>query len=399
MVLGVVGSPATLDPYSRLASPLTYELAVPVYPSLFRFAPNGVPHPYLARRLETISGGVRVTLRPAQWSDGSPVSATDVVRTWRRARHPSGLSAVTSARVVSPRVVVLRGKVAQWKQTLATLSYVLPGGRPKRLSAGPFRVQSYQPGLRIAFVRNSRWWARAALQHLNVEFVQSLQVLLLLLGRGTIDAAAPPSSVNLDDRLHALGVHHSDALGWESVQLRFRGTALDQVQRRTITAAVDRAMLTTGFVRSEGRSSTSLHPQPGAGGAGGPWAHHFPNGPRIDRSITLSVPSGDELLELTQRVLQSELSRAASDVELVGIDPQTFYGPWRQHDPTDVALLRVPGAPGLGGGTGAYDNLTAVPLFQTETVLAWRDGVEGLRADPTFDGPLWNAETWTVRAP
>jgi hypothetical protein len=113
----------------------------------------------------------------------------------------------------------------------------------------------------------------------------------------------------------------------------------------------------------------------------------------------LSVPSGDELLELTQRVLQSQLSTAAGHVELVGIDPRTFYGAWQRHDPTDVALTRVPGAPGLRGGRAAYDNVTTLPLFQTETILAWRDGLVGLRADPTFDGPLWNAETWTVHAP
>jgi hypothetical protein len=229
--------------------------------------------------------------------------------------------------------------------------------------------------------------------------VQSLQVLLLLLGRGSIDAAAPPSSVNLDDRLNALGVHHSDALGWESVQLRFRGNALDGTERRSLAATIDREMLARGFVRDEGRSSTTLRPRPGSGGARGPWAHHYPKGPRIDRSITLSVPSGDELLELTQRVLQSQLSTAAPDVELVGIDPQSFYGPWQRHDPTDVALTRVPGAPGLARGTNAYDSVTALPLFQTETVVAWRDGVVGLRADPTFDGPLWNAEAWSVNAP
>ena len=323
---------------------LTYELAVPVYPSLFRFAPNGVAHPYLARKLETIRGGVRVTLRQARWSDGSPVSASDVVRTWRRARRPSGLRAVTSARAMGPRIVVLRGKVSNWKQTLATFSYVLPEGRPKRLSAGPFRVQSYEPGLGIALVRNRRWWARAVLDHLNVEFVQSLQVLLLLLGRGasTLPLRRPRSISTIGCR--PLVCITRTRLGWESVQLRFRGAALDLTERRTLAAAVHRELLTKGFVRDEGRASTSLHPQPGRLGAHGRWSRPFPEGPLIQSPITLSAPTGDELLELTQRALQSQLSTAARDVELVGIDPQTFYGPWQRHDPTDIALSRVPGA-------------------------------------------------------
>jgi peptide/nickel transport system substrate-binding protein len=393
---GVVGSPATLDPYSPVASELTYELAVPVYPSLYRFDPRGHPYPYLARAIESTRGGVRVSLRRARWSDGRPVSAADVVRTWRRARAPSGFSRVTSARAVGLREVELHGHVRDWKQTLSTLSYVLPGGRPRRLSAGPFRVKSYTPGLRIVFERNRRWWGRPALATLEVEFVQSLQVLLLLLGEGKLDAAAPPSSVNLDARLDALGVHHSDSLGWESVQLRFTGNGLTLAQRRSLGAAVDRAQLARGFVRDEGRISTTLTPGPGADGAHGPWSQQVRAGVPVQRRVTLSAPSGDELLELVQRALQVELKTTAPDLELVSVDPQTFYGRWRINNPTQVALSRTSGAPGSGRDTGAYRQARALPLFEVATVVAWRDGITGVRADPTFDGPFWNIARWTA---
>jgi hypothetical protein len=379
-----------------LASELTYELAVPVYPSLYRFDPSGHPHPYLARRIEPIRGGVRVTLRRARWSDGRAVSAEDVVRTWRRARRPSGFSRVTSARAAGPRQVELHGHVADWRQTLATVSYVLPGGRARRLSAGPFRIQSYTPGLQVVFTRNPRSWVRPRLSTLKVEFVQSLQVLLLLLQKGSLDAAAPPSSVNLDSRLQALGVHHSDALGWESVQLRFPGNGLTAAQRRSLAAAVDRTRLARGFVRDEGRPSTTLHPDPGVHGARGPWSHLPKASIVVHSRVTLSAPSGDELLELIQRALQLQLERAAPDLELAGIDSQTFYGPWRINNPTQVALSRTSGAPGPGRDAGAFGNARALPLFEVDTVVAWRDGVTGPTADPTFDGPLWNAAQWSV---
>jgi ABC-type oligopeptide transport system substrate-binding subunit len=396
---GVVGSPATLDPYSPVASELTYELAVPVYPSLYRFDPHGHPHAYLARAIESTRGGVRVRLRRARWSDGHPVSAADVVSTWRRARLNSGFSRVTSARALGPREVELHGHVRDWKQALATLSYVLPGGRPMRLSAGPFRVKSYTPGLRMVFERNRRWWGHPALATLEVEFVQSLQVLLLLLGEGKLDAAAPPSSVNLDTRLDALGVHHSDSMGWESVQLRFPGHGLTLAERRSLGAAVDRAQLARGFIRDEGRISTTLTPGPGTEGTRGPWSQQVRAGPPVHRPVTLSAPSGDELLELVQRALQVEMKTTAPDLELVGIDPQTFYGPWRVHNPTQVALSRTSGAPGFGRDTGAYRQARAVPLFEVATVVAWRDGIRGIKADPTFDGPFWNLARWTAAPP
>jgi ABC-type transport system substrate-binding protein len=396
---GVVGSPATLDPYSRVASDLTYELAVPVYPSLFRFDPRGRPHPYLAAGMKHIPGGVRVKLRSASWSDGHPVTAADVVRTWRRARSPSGLGRVTSARAAGKRSVELRGRIDDWKQALATVAYILPRGRPARVSAGPFLVKSYTPGLQIVFVRNPKWWHRPCLRTVKVQFVQSLETLLLLLKSGRLDAAAPPSSVNLDEQLAALGIHHSDALGWESIELRFSHGGLTRPERLSFGAAVDRRALARGFIRSEGRPATTLYPAPGATGARGPWSNLRGAVSPIHSRVTVSVPNGDELLELVQRALQIQMAGLAPDLELVGIDPQTFYGPWRLHNPTQVALLRRAGAPGLGGDDAAYRDRSAVPLFQVATVVAWNDGLDGLRADPTFDGPLWNMAKWSTTTP
>jgi hypothetical protein len=260
-------------------------------------------------------------------------------------------------------------------------------------------VKSFTPGLRIVFERNRRWWGRPALATLKVEFVQSLQVLMLLLGEGKLDAAAPPSSVNLDTRLDALGLRHSDSLGWESVQLRFTGNGLTLAQRRSLGAAVDRAQLARGFVRDEGRISTTLTPGPGAGGARGPWSQPVRAGVPVPLRVTLSAPSGDELLDLVQRALQLQMKTTAPDLELVSIDPQTFYGPWRVNNPTQVALTRVSSAPGPGSDMGAYRQARALPLFEVATVVAWRDGLTGPRADPTFDGPLWNAARWTAVPP
>jgi ABC-type transport system substrate-binding protein len=395
VTFGVYGSPATLDPYSKLASDLTYELAVPVYPSLFRFDPAGKPHAYLARAVTKIAGGIRVTLRTARWSTGRPVSAADVVASVRRASPPSGFSHVTSARAVGERTVDLHGRTSNWKRLLATVAYVLPGGKPRRISAGPFEIAGFTPGLQVVFHRNPVWWGRPLLNGVKVLFAPSLQVMLLLLKEGKLDAAAPPFSVNLDDRLNQLGMHHSDAVGWESIQLRFKDRGLTLDQRRALTAAVDRRSLSRGFIRGAGRLSNTLHPRPGRHGVRGPWSRPTPSHGVVHRRVILSAPSGDELLELLQRVLQKEMSKAAGDLELATIDPQSFYGAWRIHGPPQIALLRVAGAPGLGGDAVAYRDVSSAPLFQVETVLAWHDGIRGLRADPTFDGPLWNVEAWS----
>jgi ABC-type transport system substrate-binding protein len=396
VTLGVFGSPATLDPYSPAASDLTYALAAPVYPSLFRFDPLGHPHPYLAKSIAEIPGGIRVTLRPARWSNGRPVSAADVVATVARARPPSGFSRIAKARAVGTRVVELRGKIQDWRSALATLANVLPLGKARRLSAGPFQIQAFVPGLQLAFRRNPMWWGRPLLDGVRVEFMPSLKVMLLLLGAGKIDAAAPPSSVNLDDRLDALGVHHSATLGWESVQLRFSARDLSRADRRTLAAAVDRERLRTGFIRGAGRISDTLSPAPGPDGVTGPWSGPIRGGPRVTGPVALAVPKGDELLELLQRVLQKEMTKVASDVEIEAIEAQSFYG--RLGNRAGVSLRRISGAPGPASDARVHTTMTALPLFEVDTVLAWRGSLRGLHADPTFDGPLWNVERWSRRS-
>ena len=98
VTFGVLGEPRTFDPYNRLASDLTYALARPVYPSLYMLLPDGTPEPYLAEDMEAIPGGVRVSIRAAQWSDGSAITSGDVVASARRASLPSGFALADSVR-------------------------------------------------------------------------------------------------------------------------------------------------------------------------------------------------------------------------------------------------------------------------------------------------------------
>jgi ABC-type transport system substrate-binding protein len=89
---GVLGSPATLDPYSPVASDLTRELVRPLYPSLYRFLPDGSAVPYLARSLEESGSRAIVTLAEASWSNGKRITARDVAASVQRATEPSGFA-------------------------------------------------------------------------------------------------------------------------------------------------------------------------------------------------------------------------------------------------------------------------------------------------------------------
>jgi hypothetical protein len=391
--VGVFGEPETLDPFDPLASDLTYALARPVYRSLYRFDPSGVPVPDLVETLDVSGDVATIRLADAVWSDGSPITSADVEASIRRARAPSGFAAIQSVQLRGPRRLVLAGRVQQWEETLARLSFVLPRAG-KRVFSGPFTIASRVDGLQIVFEPNPRSEGAPHLDRVIVQYTEGVEMMIALLARGDVDVAWLPSSVNLDQRLDELELTHQAALGWERIVLDLSGSDLTRGERRQLAATLDRGSMQRGFVRTDGRVADSLIPAPGAGGASGPYEPIFTGrGKGKGTSLQLSSPSGDELLELLQRITQVQLDSNGFDVELVNVDARRFYGEWQLEDPIDAALRRLAGAPGVTAESGPR-TLARLPLFQVETVLAWGTPIQGLQVNPTFEGPLWNAHEW-----
>ncbi|MDQ3751312.1 MAG: ABC transporter substrate-binding protein [Actinomycetota bacterium] len=398
---GVLGAPGTLDPYSPSATDLTFMLVRPLFPSLFQLDPRGRPRAMLVRTA-TATGprGLQITLRRASWSNGRSITARDVVSSVRRAEPPSGLADVASARAMGRRRVRLTGAL-DWKRTLATAAPILPSGggvHAGGVFGGPFELESFTPGLEAVYSPNPNWWgAEPRSDRIVVRFVQDLEIMLALLRSGRLDGAAPPSSVNLGQRLDAIGLKHSSVLGWESLWFDLQGAQMDGAGRAGVARAIDRTALERGLVRSHGRLTNTLHPGPGRGAAEGAWRR--PARPPVVTApspIQVAVAGGDELAELVQRALRLQLEEAGFSVELVSADAATFYGPWRREDPMDIAIRRTSGAPASTDDSAPLHDSLAVPFAQVETFVAWRDGLRGPAANPTLDGPLWNLERWRL---
>jgi hypothetical protein len=274
---------------------------------------------------------------------------------------------------------------------LATIAFVLPGGRP-RSSGGPWKVATYRPGLKVEYVPNGRTNApRPYLDRVTVFFYESEATMLRALAAGRMDAAAPPATMNLTERLDELGIAYNGALGWESVWMDLR-ESLTPAERGAVVHAVRRRGLERGLVRSAGRLSNTLHPGPG--GVSGIWRGTLGKKMKLREPIRMAIPVGDELLFLYQRGVEIDLAHAKIGVDLITGPYSDFYGRWRHAPPYDVALVRSAGAPGLRDRMRDAANLTALPLAHVRTYVAWNPGVEGLEANPTFDGPLWNMEEW-----
>jgi ABC-type transport system substrate-binding protein len=394
VIFGVLGQPPTLDPYDRAASELTYALARPVWPSLYRFGPDGTPRPYLASSLVRTGAGVHVTLADATWSNGRPITAGDVVASAARARPSSGFAGL-ELRKVDGDTVEVRGRSRRWKQRLARLTFVLPKGRipPSAISGGPFVLRSYEAGYQAIFDRNAAFWGGVSnVDSVKVRFVDSLGLLLGLLEKDKLDAASLPSAINLDERLEEYGLDYDDVLGWEVLQMEF-SKAMPRSERVGLARLVDRNALESFFVRDDGRVAGTAHPSPGPGGPWGPWSRHWGPG-TTPGSVSITAQAGDELTEMLQRAIFERLDARGIEVETV------LASSWDLHRPpgSGVSIVRRSGAPGLTDPRGALRDFDVLPLAQVETVVAWNDGVGGVQANPTFEGPLWNAQNWFVTA-
>ena len=371
---GLLGSPATLDPFDPRASDLTYTLARPVYPSLYRFLPDGTPQPDLVEELTERRRSAEVRLARARWSDGTPITAPDVAASARRAIHPSGFSGLR-VEILGPRALRFTGGVVDWEERLATATYVLPGGRAGTVYGGPYTIDRFTEGYQVVLKRNPDYFGERALsQRIAVRVVQDLDLMLLLLERGRLDAAAPLATLNLDDRLEVRGLSYDRAIGWESIWLDLARSRLSSNETASLLGDVKWPKLEESFVRDEGELTLGSRFVVRASGS---------------VRETLLGSTSDELVALVMRAAWFQLRASGHRIELLRVDPEILYGKWRSGGPAGIALRRATGAPGLTDPLGRGED--ALRVFEVASFVTWQEGVGGLAANPTLDGPLWDA--------
>jgi ABC-type transport system substrate-binding protein len=357
----------------------------------------------------------------------------------------------------SAGTVVLSPPYEGWRDLFSAGRFVLPKPRAGGISSvgkwdegpplagGPFRIADWIRGKEIVLQRNPGFFGPGPqLEGIEVEFVPDATTALQLLQAGEVDAVAPALGISWGRRLDAIpGVTTSRKFGPDLVHLVVNTpSSADAAKRRRIAGAVDRERFAEAIIRDEGRKADGVL-APEQRGALPAWdqyeANAQPSG-RLgsDEELTLVFPKG-ELLDLAARFVQAEIKRAGGDVELVPLDPDVFQGEWLPERRFDLALWEGRSGPnawlsrwfaatgdervshvidgGLdeilaeaeqGGAEGqsalerAQERLAelvpVLPLFQPKVTVGWRDGVRGMVANPTVDGPLWNAWNWSIES-
>ncbi|MHB8438686.1 MAG: ABC transporter substrate-binding protein [Acidimicrobiales bacterium] len=218
----------------------------------------------------------------ALWSDGTPVSANDFVYNWLAQSGTghdidgspdsvaadagySDISSVVGSNAGRTVTVVFQSPYADWESLFGDLipahiaekvgwNHGFDSAAPV-VSAGPWTIQSWQPGTRMVLVHNPRWWGVApSVSQITLVATPGAPATALALNDGTAQVAALSSP---DPQLGAMLTSNPELqshsqLGASMLQLVFdtKRPPLDDVNIRAgIAHYIDRAAIVEKIVQ------------------------------------------------------------------------------------------------------------------------------------------------------
>lgn len=294
-----VQSPAEPVPVVRLPfpqedgtlTPYTFELGYPlvtlVYDTLLWRDADGIPQPWLARAVEPSPDGRQLTVRLAEgarWHDGMPVTAADVVFTFRYvASHPHPrftpeLRAVEKVVASDPATVVitLRNPAPGFlDQPLSDLPILpahlwadLPSNRlaPEGLpvGSGPYRLVEHRPGTSYRFEANADYFRGAPrVKVIEVPIIGDADGTLKALEHRQVDMIPVSLPQAAAARVEGLGTQVRDGPSYLGTVLMFnlRQPPFDRLEvRQVLGRTIDRRRIARAVGTAVPADRGYLHP-------------------------------------------------------------------------------------------------------------------------------------------
>ncbi len=337
---------------------------------------------------------VTIKLKPGlSWADGVPVTAKDIAFTWKVGHDPAnGFSnanpwgRATGVDVVDDRTAVLHlGSVIvsynQWDQVLpehvegpilaaaktpaeyiSTTAYNHAPTTPG-LWDGPYMVTDYKSGSSITLEPNPHWpGTKPGFRHIVIRYIGNTAALQANLLSGDVDMVAGEGVGLTIDQAIALQKGHPDqftyifkpSLTYEHIDLQKNSPALaDGRVRHAMLLALDRKTLTQKLFNGlqpvadswvnpldqyYDKDIASVPYDPAQAKALLAQAGWTPGPDGICRnakgdrlSVEFATTAGNQLRELTQQVLQSNLKAACIETTLKNEPARTFFGETIKH--------------------------------------------------------------------
>ena len=321
--------------------------------------PTAEAAPLLAAQIDYVDGlTVDVTLRDAQFSDGSPVTADDVARTYSTVLDPKCEAQFqkqfderfTKVEAISDRVVRFH-----LKQPLGTFVtditfgiisfHGVPPGEcrpPQVIGAGPYvlrELTSYHAKLDA----NPHAFTKPAVPHLEIRFVQDASARLVMLVGGSLDLLQNSARADLVDDIALrprVRVNTGPSLLLTYLMLNNENPVLKDVRvREAIALAIDRkAIVAAKFSGRAVLATGLLPPTHWAYAADVPhWDHDVARanqlldeaglrrGPDGIRQHFVYKTSADPFRITVARLIAQQLGDVGLDVEVRAFEFGTFF--------------------------------------------------------------------------
>ena len=398
LVIGVAQFPSSLNPYYDSLTIKSYMLGFGIRP-VTAFDKDWKLSCLLCAELPTLENGlakmdgkgmaVTLKLKPElTWGDGVPVTAKDVMFTWKLGRDPNSGFANThpwdrasAIDVIDDKTVVLhldkvRVDYNQWdtllpahvegpafekagnfaeyqKQTTFSRAPTSAG-----LYNGPFVMTAYQSGQQVVFEPNPHWKGpKPGLKRVILKLIENTAALQANLLSGDVDMVAGEGVGLTIDQVIALRKANPDkfeyifkpSLTYEHIDLKIENPFLADIKvRRALLAAIDRQTLVDRLF--EGMQPVAdtwvnrLDPYASKDIARFPYdpnlarallaeAGYKPGADGICRnaageklSLEINTTAGNKLRELTQAVLQSMWKASCIEVTIKNEPARTLFG-------------------------------------------------------------------------
>ncbi|MFI1932251.1 ABC transporter substrate-binding protein [Streptomyces sp. NPDC020330] len=310
------GASETLDPHlSNLFADVARAKAL--FDKLADYGPDLSAQPRLASAWESNAGLDRwkVALREATFHDGKPVTAQDVLHSYRRITDPkkafrakASLEPIDlrASRALDARTVefTLKRPTAEFPNVLAAFgAYIIPDGAQdfdrNPVGSGPFRFVSFAPGRSAVLKRNDAYWDGAP--HLDeLEFIvaneESARVNALLGGQIEYAHELNPTTARAHEGKGQIEIVRLRNSAMQSFAMKTDRPPFDDKRvREAFFLIADREELVDGALSGAGEIGNDLF--------GKGYAYYAEGLPQreqdLDRAKALLKEAGAERLEVT----------------------------------------------------------------------------------------------------
>jgi len=327
----------------------------------------------------------------ARWGDGVPISAQDVLFTWKVGRqNETGVTnfelfrRIEDVRIVDDKTFTLivdertceyqgmndleilpahlEAEAASDPANYRNRSLYERDTTNKGLWAGPYLVKSTQPGASVILERNPQWWGKSPnFDEIEIRAVENTAALMANLLSGDIDMIAGEVGLSLDQALSfqervkdRFTFVYTPGLIYEHIDLNLDNPVLQDVRvRRALLHAIDRDALSQRlFAGRQPPAHGTVNPQDEvffkdvpryaydpakakalldeAGFRPGPGGvRQNANGEPL--RLEFLTTAGNKTRELVQQVLQSMWSEVGIQAQLRAEPPRIFFSETLNH--------------------------------------------------------------------